>query len=55
MRRRTFLIGVCVGLVAALVLSMGAFAEDGGRPFTTALTGAAEVPGPDPTAAVRLC
>jgi hypothetical protein len=59
MRRRTFLIGVCVGLVAALVLSMGAFAEDGGRPFTTALTGAAEVPGPgDPdgsgTALLRL-
>ena len=59
MRRRTFLIGMCAGLVAALVLSVGALAEDGGRPFTTALTGAAEVPGPgDPdgsgTALLRL-
>lgn len=59
MRRRTFLVGVCVGLVAALVLSVGALADDGGRPFTTTLTGAAEVPGPgDPdgsgTALLRL-
>jgi hypothetical protein len=59
MRRRTFLIGMCAGLVAALVLSVGALAKDGGRPFTTALTGAAEVPGPgDPdgsgTALLRL-
>jgi hypothetical protein len=59
MRRRTFLIGMCAGLVAALVLSVGALAEDGGRPFTIALTGAAEVPGPgDPdgsgTALLRL-
>jgi hypothetical protein len=59
MRRRTFLIGICAGLVAALVLSVGALAEDGGRPFTIALTGAAEVPGPgDPdgsgTALLRL-
>ena len=59
MRRRTFLVGVCVGLVAALVLSVGALAQDGGRPFATVLTGAAEVPGPgDPdgsgTASLRL-
>ena len=59
MRRRTFLISVCVGLVAALVLSVGALAQEGGRPLATVLTGAAEVPGPgDPdgsgTALLRL-
>ncbi|MGH3035474.1 MAG: CHRD domain-containing protein [Gaiellaceae bacterium] len=54
---RTFLITlvvVTVGLVA-----VPALADDGGRPFTTALTGAAEAPGPgDPnasgTASLRL-
>lgn len=51
MRHRTFLIGVCVGLVATLVLSVGALADEGGRPFTTTLTGAAEIPGPTRTAA----
>lgn len=59
MRRRRFLFGLSVGLVAALVLSVGALAGDGGRPFATTLTGAAEVPGPgDPdgsgTALLRL-
>jgi CHRD domain len=59
MRLRTFLICVSIGLVTALALSVGALAGDGGRPFTTALTGAAEVPGPgDPdgsgTAVIRL-
>lgn len=48
-----------VGLVAALAVAGVAAADDGGRPFTTALTGAAEVPGPgDPnasgTASLRL-
>ena len=59
MRLRTFVLCVCVGLVTALTLSIGAFAGDGGRPFSTVLTGAAEVPGPgDPdgsgTAAITL-
>jgi hypothetical protein len=35
-----------VGVVAALVVAGVATAQDGGRPFSTALTGAAEVPGP---------
>jgi hypothetical protein len=48
-----------VALVAALAVATVAAADDGGRPFTTALTGAAEVPGPgDPnasgTASLRL-
>ena len=34
------------GLVAALVIAAGAAADEGGRPFSTALTGAAEAPGP---------
>ena len=46
MRHRTFLMGVCVGLAATLVLTVSALADEGGRPFTTTLTGAAEVPGP---------
>jgi hypothetical protein len=60
MRLRTFLASICVGLVSVLALSIGgALAGDGGRPFATALTGAAEVPGPgDPdgsgTAVIRL-
>jgi CHRD domain len=39
------------GLVAVLALAGVAAADDGGRPFSTALTGAAEAPGPgDPNA-----
>jgi hypothetical protein len=59
MRLRTFLVCVSLGLVTALAVTMGALADDGGRPFAIALTGAAEVPGPgDPdgsgTAFIRL-
>jgi CHRD domain len=40
-----------VGLVAALAVAGVAAADDGGRPFSTVLTGAAEAPGPgDPNA-----
>jgi hypothetical protein len=47
---RTRLLALAV-LAAALVVVGVAAADDGGRPFTTALTGAAEVPGPgDPDA-----
>ncbi|MGH2586768.1 MAG: CHRD domain-containing protein [Dehalococcoidia bacterium] len=47
------------GVLAGRELSRTATADDGGRPFTTALSGAAEVPGPgDPdgsgTASLRL-
>ena len=35
-----------VALVAALAVAAVAAADEGGRPFTTALTGAAEIPGP---------
>jgi hypothetical protein len=39
------------GLVAALAVAGVAAADDAGRPFSTALTGAAEAPGPgDPNA-----
>ena len=39
------------GLVAAFALAGVAAADDGGRPFSTVLTGAAEAPGPgDPNA-----
>jgi hypothetical protein len=56
MRTRLFVLSA---LVAALVAVGVASADDSGRPFTTALTGAAERPGPgDPdasgTASVRL-
>jgi CHRD domain len=59
MRLRVFITCVCAGLVCALALAIGAFAGDGGRPFATTLTGAAEIPGPgDPdgsgTAQIRL-
>jgi hypothetical protein len=59
MRIRTFVISIGAGLLLALAASVVALADDGGRPFATTLTGAAEVPGPgDPdgsgTAAVRL-
>ena len=59
MRVRTFV--CCFGfvLVSALTVTLSAMADEGGRPFTTALTGAAEIPGPgDPdgsgTASLRL-
>jgi hypothetical protein len=59
MRIRTFVICIGVGLLLALAMSVVAVADDGGRPFATTLTGAAEVPGPgDPdgsgTASIRL-
>lgn len=59
MRIRTFVICLGAGLLSALALSVVAVADDGGRPFTTTLTGAAEAPGPgDPdgsgTASIRL-
>jgi CHRD domain len=49
MRMRTIIvIGV---VVAAAAVALPALADDGGRPFSTTLTGAAEVPGPgDPDA-----
>jgi CHRD domain len=46
MRLRTLVIAVCAGLLTALALSLAALAADGGRPFTTQMTGAAEAPGP---------
>ncbi len=50
MRKRLF-IGLAAGLAAAFALGGVAQAGDGGRPFTVALSGAAEVPGPgDPDA-----
>ncbi len=59
MRNLRILVLLAVGVVAVLALSAGAFADDGGRPFATTLTGAEEVPGPgDPdgsgTASLRL-
>jgi hypothetical protein len=59
MRIRTFVICVGAGLLLALAISVVALADEGGRPFATTLTGAAEVPGPgDPdgsgTASIRL-
>ena len=56
---RTRLVAL-VALAVVLALAVApAFGDDGGRPFTTTLTGAAEVPGPgDPdasgTASLRL-
>jgi hypothetical protein len=52
-------LGFALSLTAALGSSGAALADGGGRPFTTTLTGAAEVPGPgDPdatgTASLRL-
>jgi CHRD domain len=50
MRMRLF-IALAAALAATLVLAGIAVADGGGRPFTTALSGAAEVPGPgDPDA-----
>ena len=57
--RRTFVISIGAALLLAVATSVAALAADGGRPFSTAMTGAAEVPGPgDPdgsgTAVLRL-
>ena len=50
MRMRLF-IALAAALAATFALAGIALADDGGKPFTTALTGAAEVPGPgDPDA-----
>jgi CHRD domain len=49
MRRCVLLFATTLGMVAMLAMAAPAFGE--GRPFSTALTGAAEVPGPgDPDA-----
>ena len=40
------LVALAVALVALTAFIPAVYADDGGRPFTTALTGAAEVPGP---------
>ena len=57
--RRTFVISIGAAVLLAVATSVAALAADGGRPFSTTMTGAAEVPGPgDPdgsgTAALRL-
>jgi CHRD domain len=44
MRRRVLFLAAALGMVALLAVGAPAFGE--GRPFATALTGAAEVPGP---------
>jgi hypothetical protein len=50
MRRRVLFLASALGIVAMLAIAAPALAE--GRPFSTTLTGAAEVPGPgDPNAA----
>ena len=59
MRRTAALPLLVASLVAMVVIAPWASAAEGGRPFTTALTGAAEVPGPgDPdgsgTASLRI-
>src|SRR5215211_4437604 len=59
MRLRALAVCVGVGLVATFAIAFSALADNGGRPFTTTLTGAAERPGPgDPdgsgTASLRL-
>lgn len=46
MHLRPLVLTVCVGIAVACVLTLGALAADGGRPFSTALLGANEVPGP---------
>lgn len=49
MRRRVQFLAATLGMVAMLAIGAPAYAE--GRPFSTTLTGAAEVPGPgDPDA-----
>jgi hypothetical protein len=46
MRMRTRLAVIAAGLAAALAVARVAIADDGGRPLSTGLTGAAEAPGP---------
>jgi hypothetical protein len=46
MHLRPLVITVCAGIAAACVLTLGALAADGGRPFATTLLGVNEVPGP---------
>jgi hypothetical protein len=46
MRLRTVLVPICACVVSALAFTVSALADNGGRPFEVALTGAAEVPGP---------
>lgn len=46
MKLRPLVITVCAGIAAACVLTLGALAADGGRPFATTLLGVNEVPGP---------
>jgi hypothetical protein len=49
MRRRVLFLAATLGMVALLTIGAPAYGE--GRPFSTTLTGAAEVPGPgDPDA-----
>jgi hypothetical protein len=49
MRRRVLFLAATLGMVALLAVAAPAYGE--GRPFSTTLTGAAEVPGPgDPDA-----
>ena len=49
MRRRVLFLAATLGMVALLAIGAPAYGE--GRPFSTTLTGAAEVPGPgDPDA-----
>jgi hypothetical protein len=49
MRRRVLFLAATLGMVALLAIAAPAYGE--GRPFSTTLTGAAEVPGPgDPDA-----
>jgi CHRD domain len=49
MRRRVLFLAATLGMVAMLALGAPAYGQ--GRPFSTTLTGAAEVPGPgDPNA-----
>jgi hypothetical protein len=49
LRRRVLFLAAALGMVAMLAMAAPALGE--GRPFSTTLTGAAEVPGPgDPNA-----
>jgi CHRD domain len=51
MRLRLGVLAALAAVMAGLTLAAVAVADDAGRPFTTTLTGAAEVPGPgDPNA-----
>lgn len=51
MRTRLVALAALAVVIALAIAVAPAFGDDGGRPFTTTLTGAAEVPGPgDPDA-----